>query len=61
VYDLEAKKVFVSRDALFYEQSFPFLQQTFDNQSTLPLPVCDGSDNLLTLHDYSQPPQQDST
>jgi len=61
VYDLEANRVFISRDVLFYEQSFPFLQQKLDNQSSLPLPVCDDSDNLSSLSDYSQPPQQNST
>jgi len=58
LYDLEAKKVFISRDVLFHEQYFPFLQKDLGNHSSLPLPIYNNFDNLS---DYFQPPQQSST
>jgi len=59
-----ARRVFISRDVLFFEQSFPFLQQNSGTHSPLPLPICDDIDNLLSLTNHNQVnqlPQQSST
>ena len=49
VYNLETKRVFISRDVVFYEQYFPFIHHS--NQHTpLPLPVCDASDNIQPVY-----------
>lgn len=34
LYDLNQKKVFMARDVVFHETSFPFTDSTFENEST---------------------------
>ena len=47
LYELETKKVFVSRDVIFHENCFPYMQQ--DHVSSLPLPplIQDEEDSLV--------------
>jgi len=41
VYNLETKKIMVSRDVLFHENCFPFMQSDTADYSALPLPIHD--------------------
>ena len=47
LYNLESKKVLVSRDVIFYENCFPFDQQKHSSHLPLPLPITDESDQFL--------------
>ena len=44
VFDLNTKKVIISRDVIFFENCFPFLQQEVIQHSPLPFPVSDYND-----------------
>jgi len=60
VYDLVARKVFISRDVLFFEHCFPFFQQHSGIHTPLPLPISDDIDNLVSLTGHDQHPQPNS-
>ena len=52
VYDLAARKAFISRDVLFFEQCFPFLQQHNGSPLPLPLPICDNTEDFPAGFDH---------
>jgi len=48
LYDLKSRRVFISRDAFFYETCFPYSGQHHTSGSPLPMPVFD---DQLTNYD----------
>jgi len=56
LYDLEARKVFVSRDVVFYENCFPYMQQKHDSQLPLTTIIPNEEDSLFQqyLQQYLQ-------
>jgi len=61
VYDLAARKVFISRDVLFFEQCFPSFQQHNGTSSPLTLPIYDDVEDLPTVPVHNPMSQHDST
>ena len=59
VYSLETKKIMISRDVLFYENCFPFMQSDTADHSTLPLPFMMYL-TILFIHNLHKTPQSNS-
>lgn len=57
VYDLQTRKVFVSRDVIFYEHTFPYKLLPTDESNDVPLPLTITDDHPIPKSVHTNNPQ----